>query len=465
MQKTKIVCTIGPSSWDPKVLKKMIENGMNVARINAAYSDVAELERVAKLVRSISKEVALMLDIKGSDVRLNDFGEAIELKKGQEIIVGNSSEDKIYPKNHLTLYKDVKKGQVIFFDDGSVKAEITGVWSNKIHCKILEGKVLKPGKSMNTPGIYLSIPTVTTTDKEQIEFAIKDKWDFVAASYIRDARDAREVKKAVEGTDLKIIAKIEEGMGVSNIDEILEIFDGIMVARGDMGVELPFEKLPVIQKELIRKCNEAAKPVITATQVLDSMIKNPSPTRAEISDVANAIWDGTDAIMTSGETSAGEYPAETVETISRIAREIEQHDTPSLISIGPGPDQEFKIDYALANAAFDMCISADVTKVLAISRLGQLPRLLARYDLPVPIYTLVQSDTLMRQLHLTKGIKAFKFNKFYKDRDSAIDGMLRFAKEKNLITKDDRILIVGRSSVETFHPNLFEYIDMREKEL
>lgn len=461
-KRTKIVCTIGPSTWDHDVLVKMIDAGMNVARINAAFSDVAQLERVAKTIREISTDVALMLDIKGSDVRLNDFGEELKLEKDMEIIIGNTTEDKIYPKNYLELHNDLDVGNIIFFDDGKVKAEVVAINDGKMHCKVIEGKVLKTGKSLNTPGVHLSISAVTPIDMEQMDFCMKDNWDFVAASYIRDAKDAQEVRDYLKGTDIQIIAKIEENMGVENIDEILKIVDGVMIGRGDMGVEMPYEKLPVIQKILIQKCNAAAKPVITATEVLDSMTHSSSPTRAEISDVANAIWDGTDAIMTSGETSTGEFPIETIAAISRIAVENENFLLPEILE--PFQLEEHQVLTAISNAAFEMVESIDIDKILVVSQKGITPRVIARLNLPVPIIAFVSDGLYKRQLAMTKGVEAHVFpDKSYSDRDFAIKAIIEHSLKENLINHTDKILLVGKASkFESTFPNVFEYVEMAE---
>lgn len=459
-KRTKIVCTIGPSSWEPEVLRRMIDNGMNVARINAAFADVPELERVAKLVRSISTDVALMLDIKGCDIRLNKFAEAIELKAGDELIIGSDPEkDTYYMKNHLELYKDLEPGLEVFFDDGLIRANVTKIEDKKVYLKILNGGLLKPNKSLNAPGRVLSVPSVTATDAEQIAFAIKDNWDFVAASFIRNKADALMVKEHVEGSPLQIIAKIEEPLGVQNLDEILEIVDGIMIARGDMGVEMPYEKIPAIQKMMIHKCNAAAKPVITATQVLESMTHSPRPTRAEISDTANAIWDGTDAIMTSGETSAGQYPAETVETISRIAIENENYISPEYIE--PFQLEKYPLSIAMSNAAVEVVSSLDLDRVVIVSLNFNTPRILARHGLNVPIVALVRNDTQKRQLSLTKGIMPVVFSKSYTDRDNAINGLIEFILEHKLAGKTERVLIMGNSSSESSKfPHLFEIVDL-----
>jgi pyruvate kinase len=461
-KRTKIVCTIGPSSWDVPVLKKLIKAGMNVFRLNCAFLKDAkkEIPWYANQLRQVSKDVALMLDIKGNDVRLNNFEEPITLKKNMELVIGSKEQDPIHPANHLELYKDLKKGNLVFFDDGSVKAEVSKIQNKKIYLKILAGEILNPGKSLNTPGVYLSLPAVTAKDGEQIKIAIEDDWDFIAASYVRSKEDALEIKKHVKGSDIQIIAKIEEGMGISNIDGILEVMDGVMIGRGDMGVELPYEQIPVIQKMIIQKCNQLGKPVITATQVMESMKSNSSPTRAEISDAANAIWDGSDSIMTSGETTSGKYPVETVEAIARIADEIENYLEPRII-----PDEyvskENQVSVAVSHAAFDVALNMNVDAVLISSKTGRFARFMARYDLPMPLYTFVTRPTYKRQLSLTKGVEAFLIPPGCNTRECSIKKIIEFALENKLINKRSKVLIIGSVlQTELEFPNIFEYVDV-----
>src|SRR3990172_442029 len=351
-KRTKIVCTIGPSSWPVPVLTKMVEAGMNVARLNGAFADVAELDRVAKLVRSISPDVALLLDIKGHEVRLNKFSEDIAVEPGKEIIIGSTDKDPIYPITYPELYKEITAGQLILIDKGETKLVLKRIEDGKIYASVVNGTVIKGGKGMNFPGAKLSNPALTPRDIEQIAFCVKDNWEFVAASFVRNAEDVRTVRKHLEGSSTRLISKIEDQQGADNFDEILKESDGIMVARGDMGAEIPIERLPILQKEFIYKCNQAAKPVITATNMLESMIEKPLPTRAEITDVANAVLDGTDALMTSGETSGGKYPLESVETMSKIAVENEKYLLPDIMDALQLDDHY--VGVAMANAAFQV---------------------------------------------------------------------------------------------------------------
>jgi len=316
---------------------------------------------------------------------------------------------------------------------------------------------------MNLPGAKLKNPSLTSRDKEQIAFVIEDGWDYIAGSFIRYAKDIEEIKQTVGSSNIKIVAKIEDQQGVDNIDEIINASDGIMIARGDMGTEMPYEKLPIIQKEIIYKCNTAAKPVITATNMLESMMEKPMPTRAEITDIANAVLDGTDAIMTSGETSLGKYPVESIVTMSRISCESEGYLVPEIIeSVNLNNE---KISIAISNAAFQFVSEVEnITKVLIYSKSGVTPRLLARLNLQIPVIALVNSQTIKRQLNLSKNVYPYVFKKDYEDRDVAVKGIIEFALNKGIVKGEDRILLLGNLDItcagQDNHTNIFEYIDV-----
>lgn len=465
MKRTKIVATIGPSSWTPEVMSEMITLGVNVARINGAFADVPELKRVAEVVRAESKDVAMLLDIKGHEVRLNKFSENLQVKPGDEVILGSSEADAIYPITYPELWKDIKAGQILFVDKGITTLKVKKIESGKIFCEVINGNVIASGKGMNTPGAKLNNPTITKRDIEQIKFAIEDKWEFIAASFVRNADDIRAVKEVTGDSPIKIIAKIEDQQGVDNIDEIIEIADGIMVARGDMGSEMPYETLPILQKEIIFKCNQAAKPVITATNMLESMIDNIMPTRAEITDVANAVLDGSDALMTSGETTSGKYPVETIEAMARISGEMEKYIHPEIIE--HSDEKEYPVHIAMANAAFEFIMGlTDVTKIIVYSHTGVTPRLLSRHNLPIPVIALVKNDTLKRQLALTKNVTAYTFNQEFTDRDNAVLAMLKSAKAEGAISIDDKVLMIGNCNYskakKSTHPNIFEYVIVKD---
>ena len=334
MRKTKIICTMGPATDSDEVLEKLMQGGMNVARFNFSHGSHEEqkerMDRLKAMREKCGKPVAMLLDTKGPEIRTGIFEEGkVTLEPGQQFVLtgreirGNASMASItYPQ----LYQDEKPGNRILIDDGLIELIVKEIRGEDIICTVVNGGVISNHKGVNVPGVHIHLPYMSEKDKEDILFGIRQDIDFVAASFTRTAEDVMQIRKLLDengGKDINIIAKIENAEGVDKIDEIIRVSDGIMIARGDMGVEVPDEEVPVIQKMIIRKVYEAGKQVITATQMLDSMMKNPRPTRAETADVANAIYDGTSAIMLSGETAAGKYPVEALKTMVRIAERTE----------------------------------------------------------------------------------------------------------------------------------------------
>lgn len=336
MKKTKIVCTMGPNTDNREIMKELALNGMDVARFNFSHGDHAEHKHRLEILDSVREElgipIASLLDTKGPEIRTGKLkdGKKVTLKEGDlytlttEEIVGDETRGYI---NYAGLAEDVKPGDRILIDDGLIELHVREVNGTDIVCRIENGGELGEKKGVNVPGVRVKLPALTDKDKEDIRFGVDAGFDFVAASFVRNADAIREIREILDekGSAMQIIAKIENEEGIENIDSIIEASDGIMVARGDMGVEIPAEKVPHIQKMIIRKCNLACKVVITATQMLDSMIRNPRPTRAEVSDVANAVYEGTDAVMLSGETAMGSYPIEAVRMMSQIAEESEKY--------------------------------------------------------------------------------------------------------------------------------------------
>jgi pyruvate kinase len=405
LKKTKIVCTIGPASWDPQVMKAMIDAGMNCARINGAFADEAELDKVTKLVRDISDEVSLMVDVKGPEVRMNKFAAAIPLKPGDELVIGNDSSSDIYPANYADLYKHLKVGQRILIGDGDVELKVTSIEGDKMNVVVVFGEALKPGKAMNLPGADIASQILTEKDKTNLKHAMNLGWDFVSASFIQNAEAAREVNDFLKGSNMKLIAKIEDQAGVDNIDEILEEVDGIMVARGGLGVELGLEFVPIAQRILIEKALYAGKMVITATQMLESMIANPRPTRAEANDVATAIFLGTDSVMLSGESSAGQYPVEAVKFMSRVAEVSEPLLNPTQYNEAMDVPVEIQ---DLANTVIEATMTEENLEAIVVHDTdGDLARLIARNMPYEPVVALVESKEAVRFLSLAKGVVAF----------------------------------------------------------
>lgn len=459
-KKTKIVCTIGPSSWDPEVMKKMIDAGMNCARVNGAFADEAELDKVTKLVRDVSSEVALMMDVKGPEVRMNKFAEVKKIQPGDEIIIGNGSDSEIYPGNYSDLYKQIKQGQRIVIGDGDTELVVDRIEGDKMITKVVYGEFLKPGKALNFPGGAYTSETLTQKDITNLKHSIKLGWDFVSASFIQTADAAREIRKHLEGSNMKLIAKIEDGQGVENIDAILKEVDGIMVARGGLGVELGLEKVPMVQRLLIEKSIAAGKPVITATQMLESMTTNPRPTRAEVNDVATAIMLGSDSVMLSGESSAGQYPVETVDFMAKIAKEVESQTKPEIVNIRTdGPITTDSISKAAAQLAIEMDTELDA--VIVVTRSGRTARLIARNRIKQPLYAFVSSEEFVKELALSKGVNRAMYQEAMSgDRDNAINRILTRALELNIVSSGQNILFVSRTPVAggEYFPNVFEII-------
>jgi len=447
LKKTKIVATIGPASWEPDVLKQMVEAGLNVARVNASFADAAEIERVSKLVRSVSDEMAVMVDIKGPKIRINDFGdndETYELVKGEEFVLGPIDGDEKFWATYKGLSKDVKPGSVLLIADGKFRVDVVRVEGDNVITKVINGGKLTRGKTINTPGTHLNFPILSEKDKEDILKAVEIKADYIAGSFIRTTDDVKAIRELMEGSESKLIAKIEDPEGVDNFDEILDIVDGVMVARGDLGVELPAEKVPPLQKQFIKKCNRMGKPVIVATQMLESMIESATPTRAEVNDVANAIYDGADAVMLSAEASVGKHPIEAVRVMTKIAREIEPLIEPQTRE--PVPMAKPATN-AVAKAAISICETIPIDKILVASSTGTTARTIARNRPRQDIYAFTKNNTYKHRLAMFRGIQATVFDETKPTRDEAIKSLARNALEKGFVTESDLVLIVAGSNI------------------
>ena len=453
MRKTKIICTMGPSTEKGDTLKKLIEAGMNVARMNFSHGDFDEHGGRLKSLRKYSKElglpVAALLDTKGPEIRLGDFEAGrVELKEGQEFtltardILGTEKEVSITYKQ---LPKDVKPGSSILLDDGLIGLEVKEVSGDDIVCTVKNGGPVSNHKGVNVPGTYLSMDYLSEKDKADLIWGAENDVDFIAASFVREAADViaiRDLLKAHGGEKIQIIAKIENEQGVRNIDGILEAADGIMVARGDMGVEIPCEEVPVVQKNLIKKANQAGKIVVTATQMLDSMIKNPRPTRAEATDVANAIYDGTVAIMLSGETAAGAYPVEALKTMVKIAERTEkdinyrrrffENDRKA------NPDVTDAICHATCTTALDLKAKA----IISVTKSGRSAKMVSRYKPDCDIVACAMDEKVCRQLNLAWGVTPLLLDEQKEVFDLFDEAVAVAAKEKGL-QKGDTVVITS----------------------
>jgi pyruvate kinase len=414
IRKTKIVATIGPASRQLDILKKMVAAGMNVARLNFSHGDHKTHAENIELIRQASADtcvpVAILLDSKGPEIRIRTFaGGQSDLIAGEKFVLttrdvtGNGS---MVSVNHPGFPGDVKKGCPVLIDDGMVELKVEEITETDVMCKVVNGGILTDRKSVNIPGCQVSMPSLSEEDRDDIIFGIEKEVDFVAASFVRMPEDILAIRRLMEenGASIPIIAKIENQQGLDNLDAILRVSDGLMVARGDLGVEIPPEEVPLAQKHMITRCNQLGKPVITATQMLDSMIRNPRPTRAEASDVANAIFDGTDAIMLSGETAAGRYPVEAVETMARMALRTEQaldcqqflarHSESSFNTVTDS------ISYASRQTAQRLGASA----ILTSTQSGHTARMVSKYRPPAPVVAITPSMKVVRQLLLCWGV-------------------------------------------------------------
>lgn len=323
MRKTQIICTIGPASWDPEVMQSMINAGMNVARVNGAFANTDELDKVTNLVRNSNGKAELMMDVKGPEVRMNKFAAPIKLHVGMEIMIGSNADSEIYPANYPNVYESLSVGQRIVIGDGDTELVVREIKDGVMRTEVVYGEELKPGKAMNLPGATFATSTLTEKDLENLKHSLNLGWEQVSASFIQNAAAARAIREVIGGSNMKLIAKIEDQQGLDNIDEIMPEVDGIMIARGGLGVELGLEKVPMAQRYLIQKGLEYNKPTITATQMLESMITNIRPTRAEVNDAVTAVLLGTNALMLSGESSAGKYPVEAVKWLGKAIDEVE----------------------------------------------------------------------------------------------------------------------------------------------
>ena len=454
MRKTKIICTMGPSTEKGDTLKQLVLAGMNVARMNFSHGDFEEhggrLAKLKEIRKETGRPVAALLDTKGPEIRLGDCETGkIELQKGQDFtltardIMGNQNEVSITYKQ---LPKDVKAGSSILLDDGLIGLEVKEVAGDDIHCVVLNGGPVSNHKGVNVPGTDLSMEYLSEKDKADIIWGAQNDVDFIAASFVREAADVkaiRELLKANGGENIQIIAKIENEQGVRNVDEILEAADGVMVARGDMGVEIPCEEVPVIQKMIIKKANQAGKIVVTATQMLDSMIKNPRPTRAEATDVANAIYDGTVAIMLSGETAAGQYPVEALKTMVKIAERTEEDinyrrrffETERKAN----PDVTDAICHATCTTALDLKAKA----IVSVTKSGRSAKMVSRYKPGCDIIACSTDEKVCRQLNVVWGVKPILLEEQKETFDLFDSAVAAAAKEENLEKGDTVVLTSG----------------------
>ena len=444
-KKTKIVATIGPSCWDREILSQMIEAGLNVARINASFADHEELTRVSKLIRELSSDVAVMLDTKGHKIRVNDFGEQpFELQKGSEFILGCKEGTQKVWVTYENLWNDVKEGTRILIDDGRITLKVVRIDGSDIVTQVVQGGSLCRRKTVNIPDVHLSFPALTEKDYEDVVFAVKSGFDYISTSFIRNADDVEAVRDLTQNSQTRIIAKIENSEGVMNFDAILERADGIMVARGDLGVELPAARVPVLQKEFIHKCNKMGKPVIVATQMLESMVVSSTPTRAEVNDVANAIYDGTDAVMLSGETSTGKFPVEAVRVMASVAKEVDPHVKPVIQESMPTAKPATN---AIARAVYDICEALPIDKILVASATGTTAITIARFRPKQQIFAFTRDESFKRRLAIHRGIHPAVLEAAATTRDVGVKAVAIDAYEEGFVSETDLVVVVAGANI------------------
>lgn len=415
MRKTKIVCTIGPASESIENLTKLVNAGMNVMRLNFSHGDFEEhggrIKNIREVTKNTGKNVAILLDTKGPEIRTGKLKvEPIELVQDETIIL--TTEEILGDKDRISitydnLPNDVSIGSTILIDDGLIGLTVTDIKGTEIHCNIVNGGTIKSKRGVNVPGVKITLPGITEKDANDIVFGIEQGVDFIAASFVRKASDVLEIRELLEkhnASHIQIISKIENQEGVDNLDEILEVSDGLMVARGDLGVEIPAEEVPLVQKAMIKKCNRVGKPVITATQMLDSMQRNPRPTRAEASDVANAIFDGTDAIMLSGESAAGKYPEESVKTMARIAERAESALEYREIFLKQSQAQQTSVTEAISQAVANSALDLDAKAIVTSTESGYTARMVSKYRPKAPIIAVTTNPQVIRRMMLIWGV-------------------------------------------------------------
>ena len=463
MRKTKIVCTLGPATDSEDMLRRIMLAGMNVARINFShgnYKDQApRIEMFKKVREELKLPIPLLLDTQGPEIRIGKFAEnQICLDNGQEFTLTNNDDLGDKTKVSITyksLYQEIEIGRKILVNDGTIELEVKEIRDKDIVCTVLQGGKLTNRKSINIPDFIVNLPGITEKDIDDIKYGIEAGFDYIAASFVRKPEDVLEIRRVLKennGEHIKIISKIENREGIDNFDKILEVSDGIMVARGDLGVEIPMEEVPIYQKEFIKKTYKQGKPVITATQMLESMINNPRPTRAEVSDVANAIYDGSSGIMLSGETASGKYPVECVETMNKIAIKIEtsikywkrfkarKYDLKNTNS-------DFIMNYAVCTTAMNV----EAKAILAYTNTGNTARMVSSFGPECPIFAITQNEVIYRQLGLAWGIVPKLFDN-QPNIDILLHNGLNRLRMEGFLNQGDKVVIAGGTKVLTDVP-------------
>ena len=454
MKKTKVVCTMGPNTNDKELMRKLIRNGMDVARFNFSHGDHAEQKSRMDLLKELREEehsnVAILLDTKGPEIRtgLLKDGKKIMLEAGKKFTLTTeevAGDENIVSISYPGLINDVSRGKTILIDDGLIQLTVENVTDTDVVCRVVNGGELGQKKGINVPNVEVKLPAITEQDKKDILFGIEQGIDFIAASFVRNAEAIKEIKELLRangGERIDVIAKIENAEGVHNIDKIIKAADGVMVARGDLGVEIPAHKVPHIQKMIIRKCNESYKPVITATQMLDSMMRAPRPTRAEVTDVANAIYDGTDAIMLSGETAMGKYPEQAVQMMVKIAESTEPYMTHKRFLDYRALRGNKNVSSAVGVAAVQTTENLGADCIVTPTISGQTARLISNFRPKVPIYAVSPNEWARRKMQIYWGVTSVAG--YEEDStENIISHAMYIVRRENLVKKGDIVVFTA----------------------
>ena len=451
-KKTKIICTQGPATDGEGIIEQLIDNGMNCARFNFSHGTHEEHKKRIDAVKAAAKKkdkvISLILDTKGPEMRLGEFKDgSVQLTAGNKFILTYSDEpgdETRVSVSHKLLYTEVKPGDKLLLSDGLVELTVDEIVDKDIHTTILNSGKMSTRKRVAAPGVALGLPAISEQDEKDIIFGIEQGMDFIAASFIQRAADVEEIRKLVarHGGQMEIIPKIENLAGVKNIDDIIAVSDGIMVARGDLGVEIPAEEVPIIQKEIIKKCNAVGKPVIVATQMLESMTVNPRPTRAEVSDVGNAIWDGADVIMLSGETASGKYPVEAAATMNKIALRVEESIEYEKIFKRQGIERKFSQTDAIAHATVQLAYELNATAIITPTKSGYTTRSVSKYRPQAAIIAFTPNKTLARHLNLRRGVIAIP-NVPILEQDELAEFAAKNAVERGIVKEGDVVVMTS----------------------
>ncbi len=458
-KQTKIICSIAGNRCEVDFIKKLHEAGMNVARLNTAHITTEEADLLVKNIRSVSDRIGILIDTKGPEVRTWNFKENIKLTAGDQILIGDKgAPEGGFQVNYEEFVKDVPVGSQVLIDDGELQLVVKDKTMDHLVCEATNSGTIRPRKSVNVPGIQINLPALTEKDAEFIDWATRSEVEFIAHSFVRNRDDVMAIQSILDmrKSPIKIIAKIENREGVDNLEEILDVAHSVMIARGDLGIEIPAEEVPIIQKHMIKTCIRRVKPVITATQMLHSMINNPRATRAEVSDVANAIYDGTDAVMLSGETAYGKYPVEAVQTMADIARSVEAQKRELSDKLPVVQDEaEYMTRNHLAKSATAMAATLPAEAIITSTKSGDTAKICASYRGTTPIIALSADMRTVRELSLSFGILAEQIEIPPTANQLVKDSLKRLIEEGH-IKRDDLIVFIGGGQIYSAHTNFIQ---------